>query len=339
MRITLKLLLFLFASMLFAQNLPKDKFITTQTTDLMNYKIYNNDDYIFTFLYNKDKSSFFFSHYFEDFKGTNWKEQDQVFRRMDIYYKINKRNYKSEGTLFNKSNFVIQGYEELSKNKTVAFEKSSEEYKINELICHELIVWIDENCRLHFYVTNLNDGFDYNDLTLALKPYLGNVNLPNLMPGEIIVEAGMFCKDTPDKFLELFQLKENKEENNIFNINKTEFIRFSEQKERQIDFDAKTPVYCHFYDPQNKYNKNIDEETVDRLDSFYSDMCIYFEHFGKYDTNHFYHFYIEYSKEKINLFRKLNLLNSKQLSDFEKDVNKNIENNKEENLKIEPEAY
>jgi hypothetical protein len=325
--------------MVFAQNLPKDKFITTQTTDLMSYKIYNNDDYIFTFLYNKDKSSFFFSHYHEDFKGTNWKEQDQVFRTIDVHYKIKKRSYKSEGTLFNKSNFVIQGYEELSKNKTVAFEKSSDQYEINELICDELIVQVDENCGIKFYVTNLNDGFDYNDLTLDLKSYLGNVNLPNLMPGEIIVEAGIVCKYSPNNYRQLIQLKENRKENNIFNINKAEFIRINEQKEHVFDYETKTPVYCHLYDPQNKYNKNIDEETVDRLDTFYSDMCIYFEHFGKYDTKHFYHFYIEYSKEKINLFRKLDFFNSKQLTDFEKEVNKNIENSKEKNLKIEPDAY
>jgi hypothetical protein len=325
--------------MVFAQNLPKDKFITTQTTQLLSYRILGNDQYIFTFLYNKDKSSFFFSHYFEDFKGTNWKEQDQVFRTIEVYHKIKNKSFKTQGILFNKSNFVLQGHEELNENNIIAFEKSSDQYEINELICDELIVQVDENCGIKFYVTNLNDGFDYNDLALDLKPNFGNIDFPRLKPGEIIVEAGVFCKDDPEKYRELIQLKENKEENNIFNINKTEFIRFSEQKEHIFDYETKTPVYCHSYDPQNKYNKNIDEETGDRLDSFFGDMCNYFDHFGKYDTKNFYHFYIEYSNETINLFRKFKILNPKQLAEFEKEVNKNVETNKEENLKNEPDAY
>ena len=41
----------------------------------------------------------------------------------------------------------------------------------------------------------------------------------------------------------------------------------------------------------------------------------------------------------VNLFRKLIILNPKQLAEFEKEVNKNVEKNKEENLKIEPDAY
>jgi hypothetical protein len=339
MKNILKLLLLLIASTLFAQNLPKDKFITTPTTQLMSYRILGNDQYIFTFLYNKDKSSLFFSHYSDSFKGTSWKEQDEVFRTIEVYHKIKNKSFKTQGILFNKSNFVLQGHGELNENNKIAFEKSSDQYEINELICDELIVQVDENCGIKFYVTNLNDGFDYNDLTLDLKPYFGGIDFPKLKPGEIIVEAGMFCKDAPDKYREIILLKENKEENNIFNINKTEFIRFSEQKEHIFDYETKTPVYCHYYDPQNKYNKNIDKQTADRLDSLFRDMCMYFDHFGKYDTKHFYHFYIEYSKEKINLFRKLNLLNSKQLAEFEKEVNKNVEKNKQENLKIEPDYY
>lgn len=250
-------------------------------------------------------------------------------------YDFKGKTYQLGGDIVNGKYFTNPSYSEASKesrNYVLSDELWTLEHHDD---CKMMSVRVDPRYETRFYFFNLNDGVDYSKVNNFIVQNFANPAIQNfnekLGKGWVLVYGEHFLdEETRIGFMgELIDETDKTPQEFIYNQKEIEVtLGGSEEEYEAFALAMPYPVYCEVFG----LNEGVDEATYEEINTFFSDMCNYFNVFGRYDVKEFEQYFLNEIDRRDAHFRNEGILSEKQLSTFRKELLEYKNSNKESEL-------
>lgn len=238
-------------------------------------------------------------------------------------YEFNGKIYQLGGDIVNGKYFTNPSYSqtiEESRNYVLSDELWTLEHHAD---CKMMSTRIDPRYETRFYFFNLNDGVDYSKVNNFIVENFTSSSIKNinekLGKGWVLVYGEHYLDEEKRiGFMgELIDETDKAPQEFIYNQKEIELILGgSEEEYKAFALATPYPVYCEVFG----LNEGVDEKTYEEINTFFSDMCNYFNVFGRYDVKEFEKYFLNEIDRRDAHFRKEKLLTEKQLTTFRKEL-------------------
>lgn len=264
-------------------------------------------------------------------KGWNEDYYTTVFWNYDFKGKV----YQLGGDIVNGKYFSSPSYSEVSKENR-NYVLSDELWTLTHHDdCKMMSLRIDPRYETRFYFFNLNDGVDYSKVNNFIVQNFDNPAIQNfnekLGKGWVLVYGEhYFDEESRVNFTgELIDEVDRNPQEFIYNQKEIELtLGGSEEEYKAFSLAMPYPVYCEVFG----LNDGVDEATYYEINSFFMDMCDYFNLFGRYDVKEFEKYFLREIDRRDAHFRNEGILNEKQLNTFRKELLEYKNSNQESEL-------
>ncbi|MCV9926928.1 hypothetical protein OIU83_04665 [Flavobacterium sp. LS1R49] len=312
-------------SFLLISNLAECQLINYKCNKQLSYLV-GSDTEIHSIFYNDKIESPVFNMQYD--KNSNFSECDYI----DFYYELKGKRYDLQGKIFNQKYVMVTGYTSSAQVLQITnLAKTDDLFTIGKFSCKEYKAEIEKTgSYMVLYTTNLEDGLDYNRPMQEIQKTM-NILIPNLKKGEIVVQIVMQMPGNKYwKMIDYLGSETINQEIILNEKNLSQIYKTVIQGEEGVipEEISPTPIYCSIIG----HNGDTDRDVKEKINDFFRNMCIYFDQFGNLDNKDFCIYFDKEIDRKAKFYKKHEILNAKQVTEFEKELKGYSEVNLKENL-------